>query len=79
MTTVLLSPSMHAAYGEALKAAGASDFVLSDLGPSPDAQALAKIEVAFFSLDMIGDSSKTVLSPEIDAFSRNVIAAPNLR
>lgn len=40
---------------------------------------LAKIEVAFFSLDLISSSTKFVLAPEFEAFSRNLLAAPNLR
>jgi len=84
MTTVLLSPPMAAAYGDALMAAGVREVVVSEVvagsaGPTLAPEVLARVEVAFFSLDLITNSTKYVLAPEFEVFSRNLLAAPNLR
>jgi len=79
--TILLSPPTVAQFGAAIQAAcgGAARFAVSTPAAPLAPEALAAIDCAVMTLDVIGPSSKTVLSPEFAAFARHMAAAPGLR
>ena len=81
MPTVLLSPPVLEEFGDALRAIGGEGLQLLAARPEqpPTAQQLAQVDIALFSLDIIGSSTKTELTPYMRFYSDLLRAAPALR
>lgn len=81
MPDLLVSPRVHADFGQPLRAAGGANLrlVVSDPGVPLPREGLAQVEIALLSLDVIGTSTKTVLTPAMECFSRQLRDAPKLR
>lgn len=81
MTTLLLSHRAHETYADALTQAAGGDlrFAVVRAGQPLQAQQLAEVDIALMSLDVIGSSTKSVLSPLMQLFSEQLRAAPRLQ
>lgn len=81
MPTLLITPEVHHDFAADLRAAGGADlrFALADPAHPLSAQDLAEVDIALMSLDVIGPSSRTVLSPLMQLYSEQLRAAPRLR
>lgn len=81
MTHLLVSPRIHQDFGTALRAAGGSQLhvVVSDPGAPLPPRELAQVDIALMSLDVIGTSTKTLLTPAMEFFSAQLRAAPGLQ
>lgn len=81
MPTLLLSPQVHQNFAAELRKAGGDDLrlaVVEEDRPLP-ASLLAEVDIALMSLDVIGASSRTVLTPYMQLFSDQLRAAPKLQ
>ncbi|QBK04897.1 D-2-hydroxyacid dehydrogenase [Hylemonella gracilis] len=81
MPTLLITPEVHHAFAAELRAAGGAKlrFVFADTERPLSARELAEVDIALMSLDVIGPSSRTVLSPLMQLYSEQLRAAPGLR
>ncbi|MGJ4749024.1 hypothetical protein ACQV5M_21860, partial [Leptospira sp. SA-E8] len=78
MPTLLVSPQVHHEFAHELRAAGGPDlrFAVADTDRPLSAQELSEVDIALMSLDVVGPSSRTVLSPLMQLFSDQLLAAP---
>ncbi|HYF18767.1 MAG TPA: D-2-hydroxyacid dehydrogenase [Ramlibacter sp.] len=81
MHTLLLSKPTHDEYRDRLlqAAAGELRFVVSQPGVDLPQQQLDQVDLALMSLDVIGKSGKTDLSPELQAFTAHLYASRQLK
>ncbi|MBX3620398.1 MAG: D-2-hydroxyacid dehydrogenase [Rhizobacter sp.] len=81
MTTLLLSPRVHRDFGDALRSTGGPGLRLAVADPAHplSARQLAEVDIALMSLDVIGQSTKTVLAPYMQFFCDQLHAAPGLQ
>jgi D-2-hydroxyacid dehydrogenase (NADP+) len=81
MPTLLITPEVHHDYAAELRAAGGADlrFALADTERPLSPRELAEVDIALLSLDVIGPSSRTVLSPLMQLYSDQLRAAPRLQ
>ncbi|NML43879.1 D-2-hydroxyacid dehydrogenase [Ramlibacter sp. G-1-2-2] len=81
MPTLLLSPAVHRDFAEELRAAAGPglQFVCVDPAQPPSAQQLQEVDIALVSLDVIGQSTRTVLTPYMQLFCDSMRAAPGLQ
>jgi phosphoglycerate dehydrogenase-like enzyme len=80
MPLLLVSPPVHQEFGDTLRAIGgdALQLLVADAQHPPTPQQLAQVEVALVSLDVIGHSTKTDLTPYMHWYSELLRAAPGL-
>lgn len=81
MPTLLLSPQVHDAFASRLQAAagGTLRFAVADPQRPLSAEALAELDIALMSLDVIGTSTRTVLTPAMQHFGDLLRTAPRLQ
>lgn len=81
MPTLLLSHEVHRHHAAALQAAagGGLRFVVVEPDRPPGAAELGEVDIALMSLDVIGLSTRTELTPGMVRFSDALRAAPGLR
>jgi D-2-hydroxyacid dehydrogenase (NADP+) len=81
MPHLLVSPRIHQHFHGALRAAGGADLHLAVSDPDAplSARQLAEVDIALVSLDVIGMSTQTVMTPAMQLFSDQLRAAPRLR
>lgn len=81
MHTLLVSGPTYDEFREELQAAagGPLRFAVSRPGEAIAPALLQEVDIACMSLDVIGNSTKTQLSPELQAFSDHLYAASALR
>lgn len=81
MTTLLLSHRAHAEFADLLRQAGGEALRFAVVHPDQPLarEQLEAVDIALMSLDVIGQSSRTVHTPYMDLFCGQLRAAPNLR
>lgn len=81
MPTLLLSPRVHQDFGDALRHAAGPDlrFAVADAAHPLSARQLAEVDIALMSLDVIGQSTKTGLTPYMQFFCDQLLATPALQ
>ncbi len=81
MSTLLLTPHVHQTYGAALREAGGPSlrYAVADMAQPLSAQQLAEVDIALMSLDVIGVSTRSGLTPYMQFYSEQLRATPNLQ
>lgn len=81
MTTLLLSPQVHREFAPALQqaAGGTLRFAVADPKGPLSASELARVDIALMSLDVIGTSTRTELTPAMQDFGELLRAAGQLQ